>query len=265
MSEGPKRLVADIERIPGRFRGRYRGSLTVEGDFWDLSQYKSVIGRIHPDDVIDWPRTVCVAWRFIGRKRVEFASVWDDESDMLDRIWHAVDEADIVIGHNFRGFDMKHLRTEWRDNGMSPPSPVKIVDTLSIARREFGDESKTLDALTKRIGIDSKTDRYSVKVARAAVAGDVKAQRKIKAYNIGDIKASEALYTELLPWTHGHPNMSLYNGGNDQCPCGSYDMTRQGYAYTPAGKYQQYRCSACGSWFRGKHALESVDLRPVAA
>jgi len=266
MTDGPKRLVFDIERVPGRFRRKYRG-LDVSGDFWTLNDYKHVIGRIHADDVTEWPRTICVAWRFIGKRKVEFSAEWGEggHTAMLARILSAVDEADIVIGHNVKGFDLKHLRTEWRDAGFRPPSPVKVVDTLAVARREFGDESKTLDALTKRTGIASKTDRYSVAVARAALAGDKAAQRKLKAYNQGDIEASEALYNELLPWMHGHPNLALYNGGEDQCACGSYDLRRQGYAYTPTGKYQQYQCKGCGSWFRGKRAIESVDLRPVAA
>jgi len=263
---GPNRLVFDIERVQGRFRRQYRG-LTVEGAFWDLSAYKHLIGRIHADDVLEWPRTICIAWRTVGRKRVEFASEWDDgQEGMHDAIWQAVDQADIVIGHNVKGFDLKHLRTGWRDLGMSPPSPVKIVDTLSVARKEFGDESKTLDALTKRAGISSKTDRYSVEVARAALAGDKRAQRKLKAYNIGDIEASEALYLELLPWIAGHPHVGLYGDTTDTVcgNCGSIDLRRQGYAYTSLGKFVQRQCKTCGKWSRDKKAIASVDVRPAA-
>ena len=259
---GPKILVADLERVPGRFRGKYRG-LDVEGDFWDLSQYQRTIGRIRPDDVTEWPATVCAAYRFIGKKRVEFASVWNDgDYGMHDRLRSAVDEADIVCGHNMANFDLKHLRTGWRDWGMKPPSPVKVEDTLRVARREFGDESRTLDALTKRLGISSKTDKYDVKTARDAVAGDRKAQKKIRAYNIGDIEASEALYLALRPWDSQAVHYGLYNGSEkDQCRCGSTNLKRDGYAYTSNGAYQQYRCRDCGRYPRGKRALKLVGAR----
>ena len=65
-----KRLVFDIERIKGSFRKQYRG-LDIQGEFWGLSDYKHVIGRIYPDEVTEWPRTICVAWRFIGDKQIE--------------------------------------------------------------------------------------------------------------------------------------------------------------------------------------------------
>ena len=57
-------VTLDIERIPGRARVKHRG-LTIEGEFWDLSGWKHTIGRrIHADDVLEWPRTICAAWKF---------------------------------------------------------------------------------------------------------------------------------------------------------------------------------------------------------
>jgi len=268
MSTGPKTLVADIERLPGRFSAKRRG-LTVSGDFWSLSDHKHLIGRISPDEVTEWPSTICIAWRFIGKKRVEFASVWDNVADaeyrMLERFWVATNEADIVVGHNFKAFDMKHLRTAWRDHGFDPPAEPAIVDTLSVARSEFGDESRQLVALTKRLGISTKTDKYSVAVARAAVAGDRKAQQKLRAYNAGDVEASEALYLALRPWMKNHPSIGLYSeDGVDQCSCGSREFGKNGFAYTKLSKFQRYYCRGCGATFRGKRALASADLRRVA-
>ena len=264
-SNGPKTLVLDIERMKGSFRRQTRG-LTISGEFWSLFDYKRMIGRIHADDVIEWPRTICVAWRFVGKKRVEFASEWGDgQAGMHSRIWEAVDEADVVVGHNVKGFDLKHLRTGWRDLDFLPPSPVAVVDTLKEARAEFGDESKTLDALTKRIGIASKTDRYDLEVARAALAGDQRAQRKLKAYNVGDIEASEELYLSLRPWMKSHPSVGLYSeDGVDVCSCGGREFIRNGYAYTRLSKFQRYQCKSCGLTLRGRKSIASVDLRAVA-
>src|SRR5690606_41248478 len=62
-------LVHDIERVPGVARVQHRG-LVIEGDFWDLGSWKDTIRRrIHPDDVIEWPRTICAAWNWYGQER----------------------------------------------------------------------------------------------------------------------------------------------------------------------------------------------------
>jgi hypothetical protein len=268
-SSGPKTATLDIERVPGRFRlENYRGSITLEGDFWDLSQWKSLIGRrLYPDEVTEWPRTICHAWRWLGQRRVEFAAEWESGGyeGMLQRAWEVYDRADIIVGHNVAAFDTKHLNTGWRDLGLTPPAPFKTVDTLRQAQRVFGDESKTLAALTERLGIETKTDKYDVVTARAAVAGDVKAQRKLTAYNKGDIIASEALYLKLLPWMHGHPHHALYNLDDGDCcqRCGGADLRRRGFAYTPLGKYRQFRCEGCGGWSRGKKNLAGVGVRAV--
>lgn len=234
-------LVYDIERMKG----------SAEVEFWSLSDFKN--RRIHADDVTAWPRTICVAWRFLGDKRTQFASEWDDGAEgMHQRIWEAFDKADITVGHNSKSFDEKHLNTGWRDLGMPPPSPSKAIDTLSSARARFGDESKTLDALCHRIGLTGKSDRYDVEVARAACAGDKAAQKKIRAYNVGDIDATEALYVTLLPWIRSHPHVSP-NAGVDThlCPrCASPSVRRNGTWTVYVNRYLAYTCDDCGGHWK---------------
>ena len=235
-----KILVYDIERMKG----------TAEVEFWSLSDFKN--RRIHADDVTAWPRTICVAYRFLGDKTTQFASEWaDGQQGMHQRIWDAFNQADITVGHNAKAFDEKHLNSGWRDLGLTPPSPTRAIDTLSVARSRFGDESKTLDALCQRIGLTGKTDRYDVEVARAACAGDKKAQRKIRAYNIGDIDATEALYVTLLPWIKAHPHVAP-NAGTDKslCPrCASDNIGRNGTWTIYVNTYAAYLCGDCGgSW-----------------
>jgi hypothetical protein len=236
-----KILVYDIERM--------KGSAAVE--FWSLSDFKN--RRIHADDVTAWPRTICIAWRFLGDTETQFASEWDDgPRKMHKRIWDAFNTADITVGHNSKAFDEKHLNTGWRDLGMRPPSPSKPIDTLSSARSRFGDESKTLDALCQRIGLAGKTDRYQVEVARAACAGDKDAQAQIRAYNVGDIDATEALYVTLLPWIKSHPHTAP-NAGLKRltCPrCSSSKVKHDGSWTVHVNTYRKYRCRDCGGPFK---------------
>jgi hypothetical protein len=249
-----KILVYDIERM--------KGSASVE--FWSLSDFKN--RRIHADDVTLWPRTICVAWRFLGSKSTEFASEWGDGHEgMHRRIWEAFDKADITVGHNCKAFDEKHLNSGWRDLGMTPPSPSKPIDTLTVARSRFGDESKTLDALCQRIGLTGKSDRYDVEVARAALDGNVAAQRRLKAYNVGDIDATEALYVTLLPWIKSHPHVAPDAATDAQlCPrCASPEVVRNGTWTVAVNRYAKYRCESCGGHWKTTFESRGPSVRSL--
>jgi hypothetical protein len=262
-----KLATLDIERFPGAFRiDNWRG-LKLEGEFWDLGQYRRSIGRrIHPDEVTRWPRTICLAWRFYGAKRVEFASEWDDGyEDMLHKAWDVFDRADIVQGHNMAGFDRKKLTGEWAVLGKRPPSPYKVVDTLKVARTELGMESNTLDSLCKRFGLVAKTDKYDIEVARAALDGDVKAQKRIRGYNVGDIGASEGLADYLRPWNKSHPHMGTPTDERTCNRCGSTDLTLLSKRYRATVQdYALLQCNNCGGHVRAGYVARVAHTRGVA-
>jgi hypothetical protein len=255
-------LTLDIERVPGRARIQHRG-LTIEGDFWDLSGWKHILGyRIHPDNVIEWPRTICAAWNWYGDDKVHFAAEWDKggRDALLRKTWEAYDRAQIVTGHNLASFDSKILKWDWAQAGYAPPAPWKTVDTLKIARREFGAESNTLDSLCKRLGIVAKTDRYNVQMARDAVAGKRDAQKQIRGYNCGDIAASLGLYDFVRPWDASHPHSSLPPvDDRPTCPnCWGDQLEPNGYTLANLILYRLYRC-ACGANVKGsRHARAAV-------
>lgn len=256
-------LTLDIERVPGRARVQHRG-LTIEGDFWDLSGWKHTIGyRIHPDDVLEWPRTICAAWNWYGEDKVHFAAEWQTggRDTFLRKTWNALDRAQILVGHNIIGFDIKKLRTEWAEIGLKAPSPTKPYDTLKAARREFGAESNTLDSLCKRFGVVAKTDRYKVQMARDAVAGVRAAQQQIKAYNCGDIAASRGFYDFIRPWDASHPH-SVIGVCDDRPTCNSCwgdNLEPNGFTLANLILYRLYRCRGCGANVKGsRHARAAV-------
>lgn len=258
-------LVIDVERLKGRFRwqDRYDG-LVIEGEFWSLSDYKHKFGRIPYDMVTEWPRTITASWRWYGEKRINFAAEWEGgPAAFAERIRDEMDRADIVTGHYVNNADRKWLNSLFRDHGLRMPSPYKIVDTCTVARRELGDESMTLGALCSRYGIPTKQGHYDAAVARAAVEGDRKAQRNIKLYNMADVEASTGLYAVTLPLTKGHPHVRPLAGMDKTlCPrCGGEDIQRNG-TYSPAVLvYSRYLCNDCTGWFRTTHEGRGPSVR----
>lgn len=253
-------LTLDIERLPGRARVRHSG-LTIEGDFWDLNSWKHVIGRrIHADDVTQWPRTICAAAKWYGNDEVMFAAEWQvgGYDAFLREVWSWVDDADLIIGHHAAGFDMPILAGDWALIGLPAPSPYKVIDTLKIARSAFSMPSNTLDSLAKRLGVDAKTDKYEVRVAKDAVSGDKAAQERIESYNRGDIVASEALADRLRPYAKGLPHMGMWVDDENACPsCGEAMKPTGKTVHANVQAYEGLTCPSCGAHGRSTVKLKS--------
>lgn len=70
-----------------------------------------------------------------------------DDRRITKSIWRLLDEADIVISHNGKSFDLKKLNARFIKYGLNPPSHYQSVDTLLIARSVFKFTSNKLDDL----------------------------------------------------------------------------------------------------------------------
>ena len=255
-----KAATLDIERLPGHHRTWHRGQ-TITGPFWDLNEIKGWTGkRIHADDVKEWPRTICAAWKWYDESDVEFAAEWEvgGYDGFMRAVWDVFDQADLIIGHNADRFDARHLMGGWAEMGLPAPSPYKVIDTLKIARGTFAYESNTLDALNKRLGIDAKTDKYDARIARAAVNGDKEAQETLSAYNRGDIIASEALFDRLRPFARGIPHLGMWTDDALACPSCGHTMTATGKTvHANVQRYEHLACPNCGSHARGTATLKN--------
>lgn len=248
-------LIVDIERLPGEF----------SAEFWDLNAFKN--RRIHADLVTKWPQTICVAAMWYGEKDFIFHAAWHKggEKKMLEEAYKLYDQADIVITYNGINFDNKHLQSGWLEHGMGKPSPWRDVDLLRVARQSFGFESKTLDAVCKRLNIDAKNDKYSIDVARAAMDGDVAAQNRLQRYNKNDVKITGQVYERLLPYIKSHPHVAPNKGlDNPVCPrCSSAAVKRNGYHSTGVNRYQRYKCNSCGGSFRTTYESRGPSVHAI--
>jgi len=246
---GPRIVTIDLERVPGL------------AEFWQPKTH-----YINTNSIVSYPRTICYAYKWNDSPKIHFEAEWlTSHEEMIRTAFALYDEADFVVGYNQVRFDNKHFMSDWAVYEMGMPSSWFDIDLLSVARKGLGFEVKSLDEVTKRLGLQSKVDKYDPKVAKAAVAGDVKAQRKIARYNKGDVKITDALHERLAHLTKT-PNAKLYEDEEDHRPrcskalCASYNLEKRGFAYTPQSKFQQYRCRDCGGWTRDTKAIMRVHL-----
>ena len=199
-----------------------------------------------------------VAMKWLGEEETfYFETRTEDDSALLKNTLAFVDQADIVVGHNAKKFDMKKINAYAVLNGLQPPSPYRVVDTMLIAKKEFAFEQNTLEYLTGALCTQTKSGHGKFKgfeLWSECMKGNEEAWAEMKKYNIQDIIATEELYLKLRPWTKGHPNLSTTSmSGKSKCAsCGSEKLTRDGYSLTNVSKFKRYKCLDCGSFSRGR-------------
>lgn len=212
------------------------------------------------------PGTLCLAYQWHGSKRIGFHSLWDDGPDaFVQAHWDLYDQADIVVTYYGTGADNKWAQEDWDITDRPDPRPWKDVDLYraNVARHAF--PSNSLDHLTKRLNVVSKSGHYDPAEADAAYEGDPAAQRRLRRYNIGDVRATTALFdrmrTKLGPRM---PHAGLFNGSERCCwNCGGEDFEPVGDVVAVTNTYPAYRCKGCGVLSRSTHRRRAMRLRAV--
>lgn len=252
-----KILLIDIETAP------------VKALVWKM--WKENIGV---DQVLsDW---FCLTWaaKWLGDSEVFSNKLTSDEvlaeddKRIIKEMWKLFDDADIIIGHNSKNFDVVKLNTRFVVHGLVPPSPYKQVDTLEVARKEFGFSSNKLQHLANSFGIEGKYET-GFNLWKKCLEGDVDSLYYMEHYNKHDVEILEEVYLKLRPYIKGHPNLDMYfNDVTPHCPiCGKHNLilVPDKNFYTQAVEYQVYRCEDCGGLSRAKKGNKILNKKVISA
>lgn len=252
---GPKVLLFDLETAPA----------TV----FTFQLYQPIIGI---DQIIEDSRIISWSAKWLGDRRVITMDEYhEDRGSMLAKMWELLDKADVIIGYNSKRFDEPWIRGELIREGYPPFSPIRHIDLYQIAKSNFRLLSGKLDWLSFVLLNDRKVKNPGFSMWRDCLMGDDDAKRKawalMRKYGKKDTALLEPIYEILRPWIKiGVPNFGLYSGDEFVCPfCGSSEVQKRGFAYTPTGKFQRYQCQSegCYAWSRDPHRLATTELRPA--
>lgn len=198
------------------------------------------------------------AWKWLGEKQTYVKGLPDykgykkdttNDKLLVQDLWKLFDEADVIVAHNGKSFDIKKSNARFAKHGMQPPSPYKIIDTKIVAKSYFKFDSNKLDSLGDYFGIGRKINTGGFALWLGCEAGDKKSWDKMKRYNRYDVILLEKVYKHMMPFMRNHPNVALMDGNLRHCPnCGGSNLIRQGYHYTRTTATQQYQCKDCHSW-----------------
>lgn len=218
----------------------------------------------------DW-YVLCWCAKWLGKKRVITGALCDDKKYkphynndrfIMRKLWDLLDEADVVVAHNAKAFDIKKVNARFLYHGFVPPSPYKVVDTLLVARRYFKFVSNKLDDLGQKLKLGRKTPTGGFDLWLGCMAGVKKDWRNMVSYCKQDVVLLEKLYLRLLPYITNHPNQNYYNieDKHNCSKCNSRNTEKRGFSYTASGKKQRLWCRSCGGWSQitGKSAKNAI-------
>lgn len=256
MTDGPKILTVDIETSP--MQSWHFGTRNI---------------NITLPQIKEPSRMICWAAKWLGEKKVLFRSEYHDgQWQMLEHLWHLLDEADVVVGYNSDKFDLRKIRREFRlmnqqrvavgMPSLGDPSPPVSVDLYKVIKKAEDWDSHKLAWITEQLELSGKLDNSGWPLWVACVDPDIDDDTKRKAwalmrrYNKRDVVTTEELFIEYRPLCN-IPNLALWGDapvltedGRPPCPsCKSHHVTRQGYKRTKVRRYPQYKCEDCGRWY----------------
>jgi hypothetical protein len=165
-------------------------------------------------------------------------------------LWKLIDEADVVVAHNWDSFDIKKMNVRFIKNWLWIPSPYTTIDTLKVARKNFRMTSNKLDYICKFLWFNWKIHTWWIELWKECVNWNNESLEKMDKYCRNDVLILEDLYMALRPYIKNHPNLNLYWEW-DRCPnCWSKDL-KWWYSYkTPNSKYESAKCLECWAFVR---------------
>lgn len=254
--DGPRVLYLDIETAP------------IESYHWGLWQQNIGLNQIN----VEWTiLSFSWAWDHEPENKVGYMDTFDEEDirndfPLLLKLWELLNEADFVVAQNGKRFDLKKIRARMVMAAMPPFSPVTVIDTMLIAKAEFGFTSNKLEWMSGKLSPIKKRKHGKFpgfELWRAFLARVKAARNEMRLYNKDDVRSLRHVYYRMRPWAAGHPNVGAFFKDEEQrCPkCGSSDVERRGTARTQTGEYQRIRCNYCHGWSRTRYTLNTLRKR----
>lgn len=243
--KGPKILFFDIETAP------------LKAHLWSMWQQGVGLNQIEADWFM---LSFCCKWAhsdevfYYDQRNAENI---EDDYELVLKLWHFLNEADVVVGQNSKRFDVKKANSRFILNGLPKPSTYRQVDTMEIAKRNFGFTSNRLEYMTDKLCTDYKKSKHKKfhghELWSECLKGNLEAWLEMEDYNRLDVLSLEELYNVLSSWDNNLPNFDVYV---DEI----LDMSEweeNGFHYTNLGKYKKYRNKITGQQKRSR-----VNLLP---
>lgn len=245
----PKILLLDIETAP------------LEVFTWGLWEQQVWIDQIKNDWFM-----LCWSAKWLFDTEVYWESITSSEALKRDdkriskSLWKMVDEADIIIAHNWDSFDIKKMNVRFIKNWLWIPSPYITIDTLKTARKTFKMTSNKLNYLCKFLWLNVKKETGWFNLWRESIEWNKKSLDLMLEYCKNDVVILEELYMKLRPYIKNHPNLNLYSEWEVCKNCWSLKLKWWKTYSTTNSKYKSAQCQDCWAWVR-KELIQTSKIK----
>ena len=192
-------------------------------------------------EILEYSKLACFAYKVLGEKKVHVIGPELPYKQRVKALWDMADQADILIAHNGKAFDVKVMNAFFIQEGFEPPTPYRLIDTKTEAKKYFKFPSNSLNDLGHMFGLGQKEETGGYSLWKACREGDEKAWRKMLSYNKQDVILLEKVYLKMRPYMANHPNIA------EGCICGCPVFHSRGWIYTQNGnsRRREFRCRDC--------------------
>ena len=243
----PKIVFWDLETLPDP-RAAYERLPSIGA--WPGRTFKAELHTI-----------ICFAYKIAGDSEAKSINSWDlgdtnDDSALVQMAYDILHDADEIVTHNGKQFDVKVLNTRLAHYGMPPIPKIPHVDTKVVAKSKLSLYSNSLADVAKFFRCDDKmhwSGKWST-WTRFAFGEDTREDRtQMDKYAKQDVEVLEQIYLKLRPF-HGNVGVNKNHWVNEDelvCPtCGSTELTKNGVRRNQTQVYQRFLCGSCGSTCR---------------
>lgn len=247
--DGPRILFFDLETAP------------LRAHLWSMWQQGVGLNQIESD----WHLlSFCAKW--MGESDViyhdqRYAENIEDDYDLLLKLWGLLNEADVVVGQNSKRFDTKKANARFILNGLPKPSSYRQIDTMEIAKRQFGFTSNKLEYMTDKLCTEYKKSKHKKfhghELWSECLKGNMEAWQEMEEYNRLDVLSLEELYNVLSSWDNTLPNFDVYV--DDVLDMSEWE--EDGFHYSNLGKFKRYRNKQTGQQRRSRVNLLTKEKR----
>jgi DNA polymerase elongation subunit (family B) len=258
VTDPTKILIYDIETP------RLRGEL-----WWSGKQF------VNGNDIIDEPSIISISWKWFGEDKIHAAN-WDlktqDDKEMMKEFLEYYNQAEVVVGINNDRFDNRFINLRAAKHRLDVNTFVRSIDIQKQAKRLFRMPSYSLKYMGAFFGIPLQKQNHEglvmwQMIQYGTMPERIEYMKKMIAYNVGDIQATEGLLMRLMPFLNLHSHLGVLHGSPKfGCPmCGeTEDIDLNKTTATLAGTIQHImKCGVDGvkykisnteylKWLQGK-------------
>lgn len=250
----PKILILDVELAP------------ITAHVWRIFDETIGLNQIEKDwSILSW------AAKWHGKDDIFYADMRNhcadlqNDSVILQKLWDLMDEAELIIGHNLKRFDLKKINTRFLKAGLKPTNKPGALDTLVMAKSQFAFTSNKLEYIASFLGVGEKSKHkkfHGFELWSECMRGNPEAWEEMELYNKNDVIITERVFDKLSPYCKTI-NRNAWRSDRDNlvCSCGSENLQSAGTRGNNQGIYYRIRCRDCGKSFKSKQAITTKAQR----